>query len=179
MSCSKPFKPCLLRQREFPPKSFYQSNCSCLVAKLGHYPFEWTEISTEKTLQIYALFFKFSHFFLETLYQSTKLGNKAQLLVQIRGKTQDKMKNKPIRESHKKRLNFCLFEKFNLYPKSVIRRTWCLTKRPLRRTESPKGASLNNRSVRKTKDDESTENGLAQPCVPEGGEYRTVLLLHR
>ena len=52
--------------------------------------------------------------------------------------------------------------------------------RPLRRTESPKGASPNNRSARRTKDDEPTEkNGHAQPCVPEGGEYRTVQLLHR
>ena len=51
--------------------------------------------------------------------------------------------------------------------------------RPLRRTESPKGASRNNRSARRTKDDEPTENGHAQPCVPEGGEYRTVQLLHR
>ena len=51
--------------------------------------------------------------------------------------------------------------------------------RPLRHTESPKGASPNNRSARRTKDDEPTENGHAQPCVPEGGEYRTVQLLHR
>ena len=51
--------------------------------------------------------------------------------------------------------------------------------RPLRRTESPKGASPNNRSARRTKDNEPTENGHAQPCVPEGGEYRTVQLLHR
>ena len=28
-------------------------------------------------------------------------------------------------------------------------------------------------------DDEPTEHGRAQPCVPEGGEYRTVQLLHR
>ena len=28
-------------------------------------------------------------------------------------------------------------------------------------------------------DDEPTEHGRAQPCVPEGGEYRTAQLLHR
>ena len=47
-----------------------------------------------------------------------------------------------------------------------------MTKLPIRRTESPKGASPNNRSVRRTKDDEPTEHCHAQPCVPEGSEYR-------
>ena len=43
---------------------------------------------------------------------------------------------------------------------------------PIRRTESPKGASPDSRSVRRTKDDEPTEHDRAGPCVPEGGEYR-------
>ena len=42
----------------------------------------------------------------------------------------------------------------------------------IRRTESPKGASPNSRSVRRTKDDEPTEQNRAGPCVLEEGEYR-------
>ena len=43
---------------------------------------------------------------------------------------------------------------------------------PIRRTGSPKGASTNSRSVRRTKDDEPTEHNRAGPCVLEEGEYR-------
>ena len=43
---------------------------------------------------------------------------------------------------------------------------------PIRRTGSPKGASTNSRSVRRTKDAEPTEHNRAGPCVLEEGEYR-------
>ena len=66
-----------------------------------------------------------------------------------------------------------------LNPQSVIKTEGCLTKRPLRCTESPKGASWVTVDEAARSDDEPTEHGRAQPCVPEGGEYRTAQLLHR